>query len=143
MFIGCITEINILELDKADNFKCMPIYIPSREIISFPTQFRSLYDDYYINMDSTYYDLARLLLRPEKKEIPDELQEIVNLLENYIEGKVIQKNNQFFLQDGRLELEMNLVSEDYCKIAELVYLNQLEIPLALDDGMDDKCKHEE
>ena len=84
-----------------------------------------------------------MLLRPEKKEIPDELQEIVNLLENYIEGKVIQKNNQFFLQDGRLELEINLVSEDYCKIVELVYLNQLEIPLPLDDGMDDKCKHEE
>lgn len=43
------------------------VYIPPKEIISTTENFVSLYADYHIAFEETYYDLARLLERPLKK----------------------------------------------------------------------------
>lgn len=58
-------HFDILSGMKIDNF--VPVFIPPKEIISSTSNFTSLYDDYHIAIDETYYDLARLLMRPLKK----------------------------------------------------------------------------
>lgn len=58
-------HFDILSGMKIDNF--MPVFIPPKEIISSTSNFTSLYDNYHIAIEETYYDLARLLMRPLKK----------------------------------------------------------------------------
>lgn len=107
---------------KIDNF--VPIFIPPKEIISSTSNFTSLYDDYHIAIDETYYDLARLLMRPLKKE--PNTNEQNNVLTNFskiMNGNVFQKDNKFYLKvKGAGEFEMGLVSEGYRKLSTLTYL---------------------
>ena len=58
-----------IELDKMDLPKSdvSAVYIPPKEIISATENFGSLYTDYHIGFEETYYDLARLLERPLKR----------------------------------------------------------------------------
>ena len=82
------------------------------------------YDDYHIEFDETYYDLARLLLRPLKKgKNTDEQNAILSNFSNIMNGIVIQRNNRFFLNvKGAGEFEMGLVSEGFRKLSTLTYL---------------------
>ena len=54
-----------VHMDLAESFAhTSAIYIPPKEIISSTENFVSLYADYHIAFEETYYDLARLLERP-------------------------------------------------------------------------------
>lgn len=105
--------------------KYVPVFIPPKEIISSTSNFTSLYDDYHIAFEETYYDLARLLLRPLKKGPNTTEQKIV--LDSFSKimngGSVFQKDNKFYLKvKGAGEFEMGLVSEGYRKLSTLIYL---------------------
>ena len=101
-----------------------PIFIPPKEIISSTSNFTSLYDDYHIDFEETYYDLARLLLRPLKKgKNTDNQNAILSQFSEIMNGSVTQKDNKFFLNvKGAGEFEMGLVSEGYRKLSTLTYL---------------------
>ena len=43
------------------------IYIPTKEMISTTEHFASLYEEYHIDFEEMYYDLAKLLDRPLSK----------------------------------------------------------------------------
>ena len=58
-------DMNAVVKNEIEPF--IPIYIPPKEIISATGNFTSLYDEFHIEFDETYYDLAKLLLRPLKK----------------------------------------------------------------------------
>lgn len=47
--------------------KCDVIYIPTKEMISTTEHFTSLYEEYHIDFEEMYYDLAKLLERPLSK----------------------------------------------------------------------------
>ena len=99
------------------------VYIPPKEMISATENFTSLYEEYHISFDETYYDLARLLDRPRKKNLVPEIQAIVERLEYMIGGSVRQQGKAFYLvQEGVGELKMSLVSEGYRKLATLINL---------------------
>lgn len=102
----------------------IPIFLPPKEIISSTGNFTSLYDDYHIEFDETYYDLARLLLRPLKKgKNTDEQNGILSNFSDIMNGNVIQRDNHFFLNvKGSGEFEMGLVSEGFRKLSTLTYL---------------------
>lgn len=100
------------------------VYIPPKEIISTTENFVSLYADYHIAFEETYYDLARLLERPLKKGAnTSEQNAILKSFGKIIDGNIIQKDKVFYLQvKGSGEFEMGLVSEGYRKIATIMYL---------------------
>ena len=99
------------------------IYIPPKEMISATENFTSLYEEYHISFDETYYDLARLLDRPRKKTLSPEMEKVAQSMEALIGGKVRQKGKAFYLDmDGVGELRMSLVSEGYRKLATLLNL---------------------
>lgn len=107
---------------KIDNF--VPVFIPPKEIISSTSNFTSLYDDYHIAIDETYYDLARLLMRPLKKgPNTNEQNSVLTKFSKIMNGNVFQKDNKFYLRvKGAGEFEMGLVSEGYRKLSTLIYL---------------------
>lgn len=113
--------VNVNRTQK-DDF--VPVFLPPKEIISSTGNFTSLYDDYHIEFDETYYDLARLLLRPLKKgKNTDEQNSVLSNFSDIMNGSVVQRNNRFFLNvKGAGEFEMGLVSEGFRKLSTLTYL---------------------
>ena len=99
------------------------VFVPPKEMISATENFASLYEEYHISFDETYYDLARLLDRPRKKTLSPEMEKVAQSMEALIGGKVRQKGKAFYLDmDGVGELRMSLVSEGYRKLATLLNL---------------------
>lgn len=100
------------------------VYIPPKEIISSTENFVSLYSDYHIAFEETYYDLARLLERPLKKGANTaEQNAVLKSFGKILDGNIIQKDKVFYLQvKGAGEFEMGLVSEGYRKLATIMYL---------------------
>lgn len=114
-----------LEVDTNKKIdKYVPIFIPTKEFISSTANFTSLYEEYYIAIEETYYDLAKLLLKPLKKgKNTREQNKVLSSFSNIINGNVVQKDNKFFLKvQGAGEFEMGLVSEGYRKLSTLIYL---------------------
>ena len=114
-----IINNDILNLDKVS-----PVYIPPKEIISATENFGSLYQDYHIAFEETYYDLARLLERPLRKG-PNTMEQnrVMKSFEQIVNGSVVQKDRNFYLKvKGSGEFEMGLVSEGYRKISTIMYL---------------------
>lgn len=100
------------------------VYIPPKEIISTTENFVSLYDEFHIAFEETYYDLARLLERPLKKGANTaEQNAVLKSFEKIVEGSIIQKDKVFYLKvKGAGEFEMGLVSEGYRKLTTIMYL---------------------
>lgn len=100
------------------------IYIPTKEMISTVEHFVSLYDDYHIDFEEMYYDLAKLLDRPlSKGPNTTEQNQVLNSLEYIMKGQIVQKNKKFFLKiKGEGEFEMGLLSDGYRKLSMIIYM---------------------
>ena len=55
-------DVSIVQGEKTQKYDV--IYIPTKEMISTVEHFVSLYDEYHIEFEEMYYDLAKLLDRP-------------------------------------------------------------------------------
>jgi len=101
-----------------------PIYLPPKEIISATENFNSLYKEYHIAFEETYYDLALLLDKPLKRGANTaEQNKILESFNRIINGSIIQKGKKFYLKvDKQGEFEMGLVSEGYRKLSTIIYL---------------------
>jgi AAA15 family ATPase/GTPase len=102
-----------------------PLYFPTQEVLSLqPSVFIALYENRYLPIDETYYDLCKALNLPLLKKYSAEIQQIIKPLEAELGGKVVLDNNgRFYLdipQQGKIEI--SLIAEGLKKIATLVYL---------------------
>lgn len=100
------------------------IYIPTKEMISTTEHFASLYEDYHIDFEEMYYDLAKLLDRPlSKGPKTNEQNEVLKSFEEIMKGQIVQRDRKFYLKvPGEGEFEMGLLSDGYRKLAMIVYL---------------------
>ena len=115
-------DIKHMGIKGKDNFT--PVYIPPKEIISSTENFGSLYDEFHIAFEETYYDLCRLLERPLRKG-PNTIEQnmVMKSFEDIVNGSIVQKDKKFYLKvKGQGEFEMGLVSEGYRKMATIMYL---------------------
>lgn len=117
-------HIEIVNSEMSDFGSTSPIYIPPKEIISSTENFASLYSDYHIAFEETYYDLARLLERPLRKgSNTNEQNAVMESFEQIVDGSIVQKDRNFYLKvKGAGEFEMGLVSEGYRKLTTVMYL---------------------
>lgn len=106
------------------NVAISPVYLPPKEIISSTENFVSLYNDYHIAFEETYYDLARLLERPLRKgPNTNEQNAVMRSFEEIVNGSIVQRDKTFYLKvKGAGEFEMGLVSEGYRKLSTVMYL---------------------
>ncbi len=100
------------------------IYIPTKEMISTTQHFATLYEEYNIDFEEMYYDLAKLLDRPLSKGAnTNEQKEILSSFEEIMKGQIIQKDRKFYLKiKGEGEFEMGLLSDGYRKLSMIIYL---------------------
>lgn len=100
------------------------IYIPTKEMISTTEHFAALYEEYHIDFEEMYYDLAKLLDRPlSKGPNTNEQNEVLKNFEEIMKGQIVQKDKKFFLKvKGEGEFEMGLLSDGYRKLSMIIYL---------------------
>ena len=100
------------------------IYIPTKEMISTTEHFASLYEEYHIDFEEMYYDLAKLLDRPlSKGPNTNEQNEVLRNFEEIMKGQIIQRDKKFYLKiKGEGEFEMGLLSDGYRKLSMIVYM---------------------
>lgn len=103
-----------------------PLFIPSKEVLSFFPGFLSLYDKYELQLDGTYYELCQALNLPVKKGPKlTEIQALLKPLNEALHGKIVKDGEQFKLKRTGLgggDFEMHLVAEGLRKFAMLAHL---------------------
>ncbi|MDM8546874.1 AAA family ATPase [Candidatus Venteria ishoeyi] len=104
-----------------------PIFLPAKEILSIYPKFTSLYEEFYLAFDETYYDLCKTLNRPLRKKLNKKEQSLIQDLEVLIDNaKVIFEGDRFYLKTPDMDnlMDIHMVAEGHRKIATLIYLIQ-------------------
>lgn len=100
-------------------------YIPVKDMMANAPGFRSLYDEREIHFEAIYVDILRKAFLPLKKGPTDkDRKRLLDTLQEAMDGKVIAKNEEFFLRNKQGELEFTLLAEGYRKLGLLWILIQ-------------------
>jgi len=100
-------------------------YIPVKDMTSNAPGFRSLYDIREIHFEEIYVDILRKAFTPFLKGPTDkQRKKLLDILQVAISGRVIIKNEEFFLYNEEGELEFTLLAEGYRKLGLLWVLLQ-------------------
>lgn len=114
----------------------LPVFIPSKEILSFMKGFNSLYEQYAITFDQSYHDLCLCLDLPEiRSEVLDHQSKwVIDEIEKLCHGKFIfHGGGVITFKSNQYEYSINSVAEGFRKIAVLSRLLQTGA-LQLDQG---------
>lgn len=96
------------------------VYIPVKETLANAPGFRSLYANREVHFEEVYRDiLDRAYLPPLRGPLDERQRRLLNNLGNAIGGKVIIKNEEFFLRGEHGNLEFSLLAEGIRKLALL------------------------
>jgi len=100
-------------------------FIPVKEVLANAPGFRSLYASRDIEFEEVYADIIDRAFRPILRGPHDQQRrKLLRIIQNDIQGKVIQKNEYFFLKNKQGELEFTLLAEGMRKLALLWLLIQ-------------------
>ena len=102
----------------------LPIFIPTKELLSIFPGLRASYDSRELSIDETYPDLCdRLDQSLLKGARLDHIKDIVNELEQIIGAEVKKEHGKFYLYSkGGGRIEIDLAAEGIRKLATLAYL---------------------
>ena len=101
------------------------VFIPVKEMLSNGPGFRSLYAQRDIHFEEVYADILDRAYRPPLRGAMEKSRkQIMNSLQHAIAGKVVVKNEEFFLQSTRGNLEFTLLAEGMRKLGLLWLLLQ-------------------
>jgi len=87
--------------------------------------FRSLYSGRYIQFEEIYYDIVDRAFLPPSKRPLDGKQKLLEMIEIELEGKVITRDEHFFLENRQGELEFFLLAEGLRKLLIVEILIEL------------------
>ena len=100
-------------------------YIPVKDMMANAPGFRSLYEEREIHFEEIYVDIIRKAFLPLLKGPTDkQRKQLLESLQNAMDGKVIAKNEEFFLRSKHAELEFTLLAEGFRKMGLLWILIQ-------------------
>lgn len=101
-------------------FPVESVYIPVKDMMANAPGFRALYSQRHIHFEEVYPDIIdRVFLGALKGPIDKDRRRILEQLQEAMEGKVILKNEEFFLKNKQGELEFTLLAEGIRKLALL------------------------
>ena len=99
--------------------------IPVKDMMANAPGFRSLYDAREIHFEEIYVDILRKAYMPVLKGPPDkQRRQIIEKLQKAMDGKVVVKNDEFFLHNRHGKLEFTLLAEGFRKMGLLWVLVQ-------------------
>ena len=100
-------------------------YIPVKEMLAHAPGFRSLYASREIHFEEIYVDIVDRAFRPILRGPQDATRKkLLKIIQEAIQGKVITKEETFFLKNKQGELEFTLLAEGMRKLALLWLLIQ-------------------
>lgn len=100
-------------------------FIPAKEMLANAPNFRSLYDEYDLSFEEVYYDIVTKSLLPLKRGPADKIRKrLLSMIQKAIQGKIINKEEQFYLKNKQGELEFTLLAEGMRKLGLLWILIQ-------------------
>ncbi len=100
-------------------------YIPVKDMMANAPGFRSLYEEREIHFEEIYVDIIRKAFLPVLKGPTDKSRkQLLDRLQEAMDGKVIAKNEEFFLRSKHGELEFTLLAEGFRKMGLLWILIQ-------------------
>ena len=100
-------------------------YIPVKDMMANAPGFRSLYDEREVHFEEVYVDIIRKASLPLLKGPTDKARKrLLDSLQDAMEGKVVLKNEEFFLRNKHGELEFTLLAEGFRKMGLLWTLIQ-------------------
>jgi predicted ATP-dependent endonuclease of OLD family len=101
------------------------VFIPVKDMMANAPGFRSLYSTRNIHFEEVYSDIIdRAFLSPLKGSPERDRASLLDILQKSMDGKVISKNEEFFLKNKQGELEFTLLAEGYRKLGLLWLLIQ-------------------
>ena len=102
-------------------------YIPVKDMLANAPRFRALYSEKHIHFEEVYSDIIDKALQPVPKGKPSkERAKLLEILNKNISGKVVEKNETFYLRNRLGELEFTLLAEGFRKLGLLYVLIQNE-----------------
>lgn len=100
-------------------------YIPVKDMMANAPGFRSLHDEREIHFEEVYVDILRKANLPLLKGPTDKARKgLLESLQKSMSGKVVLKNEEFFLKNKYGELEFTLLAEGFRKLGLLWVLIQ-------------------
>jgi hypothetical protein len=115
------TEV-VIEQPPRETLAKMPVFLPTRELLTLYPNFLSVYDNYYLEFEETYRDTCSLLgALAIKGPRESRVRAVLGPLEQAMGGRVVlDQNGHFYLaMTGRGTMEMPLVAEGLRKLAML------------------------
>lgn len=102
-------------------------YIPVKDMLANAPRFRALYSERHIHFEEVYSDIIDKAMQPIPKGAPSkERSKLLEILNRSISGRVIEKNETFYLRSRFGELEFTLLAEGLRKLGLLYMLIQNE-----------------
>lgn len=100
-------------------------YIPVKDMMANAPGFRSLYEEREIHFEEIYVDIIHKAFLPLLKGPMDkQRKQLLDKLQEAMDGKVVAKNEEFFLRNKHGELEFTLLAEGFRKLGLLWILIQ-------------------
>ena len=128
--ISSKTKVQINQLNE--EWHKVPVFFPTRELLTFYPEFASIYANHPMEFDETYRDTCKLLGTPVPLGRPGKKrEELLCLLKKAMDNQMILKSEErFYLepsnqgapQRDRGKIEIPLVAEGWRKLAMLAYL---------------------
>lgn len=102
----------------------LPVYLPTRELLTLSPGFVSLYETSYLPFEETWRDTSLLLGAPLARGPREKrIKELLAPLEAAMNGKVeTDEGGRFYLNSGGVPMEMHLVAEGLRKVATIARL---------------------
>lgn len=101
------------------------VYIPVKEMLANAVGFRSLYAQREIHFEEIYADILDRAYRPPLRGPAEKSRKsLMNSLQKIIDGRVIVKEEEFFLRNKEGNLEFSLLAEGMRKLGLLWLLIQ-------------------
>ena len=102
-------------------------YIPVKDMLANAPRFRALYSERHIHFEEIYSDIIDKAMQPIPKGKPSrERAKLLDILNKSLSGRVIEKNETFYLRSRSGELEFTLLAEGLRKLGLLFMLIQNE-----------------
>ena len=125
--LSSLGKVEVKTLRWGDDRRNPATYIPVKDMLANAPRFRALYSEKHIHFEEVYSDIIDKALQPVPKGKPSkERVKLLDILNKSISGKVVEKNETFYLRNRWGELEFTLLAEGLRKFGLLYVLIQNE-----------------
>lgn len=115
-----LSHQGIFDFEEWSGLNIQSVFIPTTEMLSHAKGFLALYEKYNMPFDGTQKDIIVNASLPETREIPQNMQKILEKISTVIEGEVLLENDNFYIvkKDGR-KVDFSLEAEGLRKLGLL------------------------